>query len=100
MRVLIFYHINQRDISGANEACIKLIIVNCKGVCEEWRKYDEQGWQCYLRDLLDGVDEIVIEEGAAAVWTEAASAQNEVKQEAHTRVVEAIEMLLSLSNHK
>ena len=55
VRVLVFYHSDQRDISGASEESVLIIRVNCVALARQWRKLNAELWDAFIENVLTQV---------------------------------------------
>ena len=57
VRVLVFYHSDQRDISGASEESVLIIRVNCVALARQWRKLNAELWDAFIENVLTQVQQ-------------------------------------------
>lgn len=48
----IFYHSQQRDISGANAECVAIIVANCTTLGAQLRSCSTATWDDYLNEVI------------------------------------------------
>jgi hypothetical protein len=48
VRLLVFYHSDQRDLSGADAATVQALIANTVATAQQWRQLGDTAWCAFL----------------------------------------------------